>query len=76
LRKGPITAAVYVDEGFQFYERGIFDKCQAGVPNHAVVLVGFGKDYWIVRNSWGADWGEKGHIRIKKNQNKKNACSI
>jgi hypothetical protein len=27
LRKGPITGAVYVDDGFQFYQRGIFDKC-------------------------------------------------
>ena len=76
LRKGPITAAVYVDDGFQFYEKGIFDNCVKEIPNHAVVLVGFTKDYWIVRNSWGADWGEKGHIRIKKNQNRNNACSI
>lgn len=30
LRKGPVTAAVYVDEGFQFYKKGIFDKCAKG----------------------------------------------
>lgn len=76
LRKGPITAAVYVNDGFQFYKKGIFDKCVKSTPNHAVVLVGFAKDYWIIRNSWGADWGEDGHIRLKKDQNKGNACSI
>jgi C1A family cysteine protease len=41
-----------------------------------VVIVGFNKDYWIIRNSWGTDWGEEGHIRVKRDQNNKNACSI
>ncbi len=76
LRKGPITGAVYVDDGFQFYKKGIFDRCIRSTANHAVVIVGFNKDYWIIRNSWGTDWGEEGHIRIKRDQNNKNACSI
>lgn len=46
--------------------------------DHAVVLVGYGQkssflgliktDYWKIRNSWGADWGENGHIRLKRNK--------
>ena len=38
--------------------------------NHAVVLIGYGtdlatgKDYWLVRNSWGTSWGEAGYIRL------------
>jgi len=36
--------------------------------NHGVVIVGFGTedttDYWIVRNSWGAGYGDKGYVKI------------
>jgi len=68
---GPITCAVFVDSSFRAYTHGIFDSDHQGHRNHAVVLVGWHDDtsvknggYWILRNSWGTDWGENGYMKI------------
>lgn len=70
---GPIAISAAA-EPWQMYESGVFsNSCNADV-DHAIQLVGYGtnkgvfgtKDYWLVRNSWGASWGEKGYIRIER----------
>ena len=76
LRKGPLAGVVHANHDFIYYKQGIFDRCISKTENHAIVIVGFTEDYWIARNSWGTNWGEKGHIRIKRNQNNNNACEI
>jgi len=70
LSGGPLSVAIEADKAcFQNYRSGIFDNASCGTRlNHAVGLVGWGKqsgrEYWIVRNSWGKSWGESGYIRM------------
>jgi len=63
---GPLSIAVAADD-FQTYDSGVLD-CYYTQLNHGVLLVGYGtdagKDYWIVKNSWGANWGEEGFVRV------------
>jgi len=67
---GPVSVAVHVNDAFHAYSDGVFNACEEGSINHAVVLVGWGYDpedggYWILRNSWGTTWGEDGYMRIR-----------
>lgn len=71
---GPIV--VGVDAQFwMFYLRGIYNsRFCSDVNNHAALIVGFGeekgKPYWIIKNSWGSRWGEKGYIRLYRGTSK------
>jgi len=59
-----VDASVWHD-----YETGVFDECNYDKDvdiNHAVTLVGYGPGYWLVRNSWGPEWGEGGYIKIQR----------
>jgi len=73
--KGAVAVGVYAaDNDFYSYKSGVFNKCSKNDRrscNHAVVVVGYGNDkklgkYWIVKNSWGTNWGDKGYIKIKR----------
>lgn len=49
------------------YKEGVFDDPHCGDHlDHAVLLVGYTPDYWIVKNSWGNGWGEEGYIRMSR----------
>ena len=67
---GAVGTSVRGNGTFQHYDEGIFAGCTSQVTTHSVAVVGYGSergvDYWIVKNSWGPRWGEKGFIRIKR----------
>ncbi|RDX68343.1 hypothetical protein CR513_52675, partial [Mucuna pruriens] len=68
----PVSVAI--DAGgyaFQLYSHGVFSGWCGKQLNHGVTVVGYGRKiiggkYWIVKNSWGADWGESGYVRMKR----------
>lgn len=69
-QKGPQSITVAASS-WQLYGGGIFKGCSRkffgnNVLDHGVQLVGYTADYWIVRNSWGPSWGEKGYIRLTR----------
>lgn len=62
------------------YKRGVvFDPlCGRSITNHAVTIVGYGMEkgyqYWLLRNSWGPNWGDGGYFKVARNH--KNDCHI
>ncbi len=67
LQKGPLVTTMAVYEDFFYYKSGIYKHTTGSMAGgHAVSIVGYsdaGK-YWIVRNSWGEDWGDKGFVKV------------
>lgn len=74
---GPLSTLLDAT-GLQSYTSGVWApppglfgcKSDPDDLDHAVLLVGYGSDngtdYWLVKNSWGESWGEKGYFRIKR----------
>lgn len=69
------VALLFGYSSFGYYSRGIYnDRSCTGTVNHAMLLSGLekderGREYWILKNSWGPSWGEKGYINFLKGNN-------
>ncbi|XP_017155366.1 cathepsin L1 [Drosophila miranda] len=69
---GPIAVSINATpRTFQLYSDGVYDdaSCVSTSVNHAMLVIGFGKDFWILKNWWGDRWGESGYMRLKKGIN-------
>ena len=78
VAKAPVSVAVEADSAvFQMYKSGVVDSTACGTSlNHGVLAVGYTADYWIVKNSWGASWGDNGYIKIKYDATGAGICGI
>ena len=74
----PVSVAVEADSPvFQHYKSGVVDDPSCGARlNHGVLVVGYTPEYWIVKNSWGEDWGDHGYIKIKYEESGYGICGI
>jgi C1A family cysteine protease len=72
IAQAPVSVTVEADTFvFQGYTGGVLNSAACGTNlDHAIVAVGYGTDaasgleYYLVRNSWGASWGDQGYIKI------------
>jgi hypothetical protein len=81
VMKNPVSVAIEADKPtFQLYKTGVLEATCGDTLDHGVLVVGYGsdngKDYWKVKNSWGATWGEKGYIRLSRGKSGAGECGI
>lgn len=79
---GPVSIVLNASSrALKLLQDGVFDgECETD-PNHAVLLVGYGSDptkgdYWLIKNSWGDDWGKGGYGKIARGGPAEGVCGI
>jgi len=78
MTHGPVEASFTVYADFPTYKSGVYHHTTgSALGGHAIKIVGWGNeagsDYWLIANSWNADWGLKGFFKIKRGSNE---CGI
>ena len=72
VARQPVSVAIEADTStFQLYAGGVVTNPACGKNlDHGVLIVGYGEEngqlYWLVKNSWGPDWGENGYVKIAR----------
>jgi len=61
---GPLATALFADDAFALYEKGVFDQHDQNfnTVNHGVLIIGWSNstNAWLIKNSWGPGWGDTG----------------
>ncbi|XP_047947058.1 ervatamin-B-like [Salvia hispanica] len=82
VARQPIAVAIDASASeFQLYADGVFTGSCGKKLNHGVLLVGYGEDkgvgYWIVKNSWGIGWGNKGYMKLHRgSSDRSGVCGV
>jgi len=86
--KGPVSISMYVGGTFSSYSSGVYVPAEDDCPNlektginHCMLAVGWGEElvngemtpYWIIKNSWGSEWGDNGFFKVIRGVN---ACGV
>ncbi|UYV63837.1 hypothetical protein LAZ67_2005786 [Cordylochernes scorpioides] len=74
---GPIAVALNAKMELQYYRSGVYSSSHCPGDreslNHGVLIVGYGEEngvpYWLIKNSWGKWWGQRGYMKLKRNVN-------
>ena len=75
VARAVVAVAMIVEDDFFSYGSGIYGGCSTWKNvGHAVTMVGYDKDSWKVKNSWGRYWGEGGYVRFSRS--KDNNCRL
>jgi len=85
VEHGPLVVSFEPQSDLMYYTGGIYSsaphqRSEWEPVDHAVLLVGFGEDmgkgYWLLQNSWGKEWGERGYIRMARGSDESGVESI
>lgn len=84
LAQQPVSVAIQANQfSFQAYKDGVFDSSKCGTQlDHAVLLVGYGVDaesgqpFYLMKNSWGSSWGDKGYMKMAIVGNGPGICGV
>ncbi|ETV90503.1 hypothetical protein H310_14743, partial [Aphanomyces invadans] len=80
LNSQPATVVVEAANNvWRNYKSGVVTQCPGAPSDHAVIAVGYGtssSDYFKIKNSWGAQWGDNGYIYLKRGVSGKGMCNV